>query len=513
MESEIAVDVVVVGAGYAGVRAAIAAHDAGAKVMILEKMSHPGGISIMSGGAVLCVEEEAAARVYFGHMSGGRASEEMVASFASGLAGNMEDVKTLAEPLNASFLVRNRPGIYPFPGREGLNSVIITRLPGFNDFPWYPGPDSHNGALLMALLLAHMETRKIPVKYNIAAQRLTTNAAGQIAGLVAQSEGQQIHVAARKAVILACGGFEFDEWVKLQYLETKPFYAMGSPANTGDGLRMAQAVGARLWHMWHTHNSYGFKYDEFPMSFRHFIGGSLMTHGALKQVRKMPWIVVDTFGRRFMNEYPPAPQDTGARPLPFFDPGLPGYPRIPCYLIFDSAGKNAHAIAVPLGYPEHFPGGERYRWSADNSKEVEKGWIMEAGSLEELAARIKNMHHNEGRMQADLLAETVEEWNKAVLAGKDGTFNRHPETMMAIKTPPFYAMEAWPLLTNTQGGPEHNIDRQVLDVCGKAIPRLYTAGELGSFFGHIYELSGNIGECFSSGRIAGAAAAGEAPLW
>ena len=433
MEREISVDVVVVGAGYAGVRAAIAAHDAGAKVMILEKMSHIGGISIMSAGAVLCVEEEAAAREYFGHMSGGRVSEEMVASFVRGLAGNMEDIKRLAEPFNASLLIRNRPGIYPFPGREGLNSVIITRFPGFKDFPWYPGPDSHNGVLLMALLLAHMESRKIPVKYNTAGEKLTTNEEGQIAGIVAQSEGREIHVRARKAVILACGGFEFDEWAKLQYLETKPFYAMGSPTNTGDGLRMAQAVGARLWHMWHTHNSYGFKYDEFPMSFRHFIGGSLMTHGALKQVRKMPWIVVDTFGRRFMNEYPPAPQDTGARPLPFFDPSLPGYPRIPCYLIFDSAGKNAHAIAEPLGYPEHFPGGERYRWSADNSKEVEKGWIMEAGSLEELAARIKNMHHNEGRMQAALLAETVEEWNKAVLAGKDGTFNRHPETMMAIK--------------------------------------------------------------------------------
>jgi succinate dehydrogenase/fumarate reductase flavoprotein subunit len=390
--------------------------------------------------------------------------------------------------------------------------VIVTRFPAFQDFPWYPGPDSHNGVLLMALLLAHVESRKISVQYNTAAEKLTVNEKGQITGLVARSEGQEIHVRAHKAVILACGGFEFDEWTKLQYLEAKPFYAMGSPANTGDGLRMAQAVGARLWHMWHTHNSYGFKYDGFPMSFRHFIGGSLMTHGAMKQIRKMPWIVVDTFGRRFMNEFPPAPQDTGARPLPFLDPGLPGYPRIPCYLIFDSLGKNTHAIAAPMGYPEHFPGGERYRWSADNSKEVEKGWILEAGSLEELAEKIKNMPHNKSRMDASVLAETVEKWNEGTTAGEDRSFKRHPETMMPITTAPFYAMEAWPLLTNTQGGPEHNVDRQVLDAWGKAIPRLYTAGELGSFFGHMYELSGNIGECLSSGRIAGTAAAGEAPF-
>ena len=512
MDRELAFDVVVVGDGYAGVRAAIAAADAGASVLVLEKMSHPGGISVMSGGAVLCVEEEAAAQTYFRHLSGGRVSEEMIAAFVRGFAGNMEDIKRLAEPFKASFLIRNRPGIYPFPGREGLNSVIITRLPAFQDFPWYPGPDSHNGVLLLALLLANLESRKIPVKYSMAAQRLTTNAEGRITGLVAQSEGREIQIRARKAIILACGGFEFDEWAKLQYLETKPFYAMGSLANTGDGLRMAQALGARLWHMWHTHNSYGFKYDEFPMAFRHFIGGSLMTHGALKQIRKMPWIVVDTFGCRFMNEYPPAPQDTGARPLPFLDPALPGYPRIPCYLIFDSVGKNTHAIADPMGYPEQFPGGERYRWSADNSKEVARGWIIEAGTLAELAAKLKKMPNNNNHMEADALADTVAGWNQGLPAGEDRLFKRHPETMMAIATPPFYAMEAWPLLTNTQGGPEHDVDRRVLDVYGRAIPRLYTAGELGSFFGHMYELSGNIGECFSSGRIAGTAAAGEAPL-
>lgn len=513
MNNNFSVDVVVVGAGYAGVRAAIAAHDGGAKVMILEKMSHPGGISIMSGGAVLSVEDEVPARDYFRHMSGGRVSEEMLTAFVRGFAGNIPDIKKLAEPFDATFLIRNRPGIYPFPGREGLNSLIITRLPGFKDFTWYPGPDSHNGVLLMALLLAHGKSRKIPIRYNTAAEKLIQNEQGEITGIEAKCEGKDIRIMARKAVILACGGFEFDEWAKLQYLEAKPFYAMGSPASTGDGMRMAQAVGARLWHMWHTHNCYGFKYDGFPMSFRHCIGGSLLTHGALTKIRKMPWIVVDTFGRRFMNEYPPAPQDTGARPLAFFDPDLPGYPRIPCYLIFDSEGKNARAIGDPLGYPEHFPGGERYRWSPDNSKEVEKGWIIEARSLFELADKISKMPHNAGRMEGALLGETVTEWNQAVDKGEDRSFNRHPETMTSIAAPPFYAMEAWPILTNTQGGPEHNTDRQVLDARGKAIPRLYTAGELGSFFGHIYELSGNIGECFSSGRIAGTAAAQESPLW
>ncbi|MFC1816292.1 FAD-binding protein, partial [Thermodesulfobacteriota bacterium] len=129
--------------------------------------------------------------------------------------------------------------------------------------------------------------------------------------------------------------------------------------------------------------------------------------------------------------------------------------------------------------------------------------------LKELAQKIKQMPNNSDRMDYINLKKTVQRWNDAVKKGLDIEFKRHPETMMPIKTPPFYAMESWPIVTNTQGGPEHNQNRQVLDVWGEPIPRLYTAGELGSFFGHIYELSGNIGECFSSGRIAGRAVAAE----
>jgi succinate dehydrogenase/fumarate reductase flavoprotein subunit len=511
MKWNFSTDVIVVGAGYAGARAAIAAYDAGAQVLILEKLSHPGGISVMSGGAVVFARDTAAAIQYFTHLSGGRVSAEMIGAFVKGLTDNLADIEQLVQVDKASFLIRNRPGIYPFPGREGLNSLIITHVPGFKEFNWYPSTGNYNGAKLMAMLLDNVKARKIPVKYNVAARQLIQNPDKLIVGLETDRKGKKITIQARKGVVLACGGFEFDEWTKIQFLEAKPIYGMGSLANTGDGLRIAQAVGARLWHMWHTHNSYGFKYDEFPMAFRHCIGGSLMTHGAQKKVAVMPWIVVDTLGRRFMNEFPPAPQDTSARPLAYFDPDLPGYPRIPCYLIFDDEGRQKRRIASPLGFPEQFPGGKRYRWSSDNSREVRKGWILKATSLQELAEQIKQMPNNSARMDSTTLTRTVQQWNQAVKKRKDNDFNRHPETMMPITTPPFYAMESWPIVTNTQGGPEHNEIRQVLDSRGNPIRRLYTAGELGSFFGHIYELSGNIGECFSSGRMAGRAAAGEKP--
>jgi predicted oxidoreductase len=81
-----------------------------------------------------------------------------------------------------------------------------------------------------------------------------------------------------------------------------------------------------------------------------------------------------------------------------------------------------------------------------------------------------------------------------------------------IEHPPYYALESWPIIVNTQGGPEHNARQQVLDAMGQVIPRLYAVGELGSMYGHIYELGGNLGECVASGMIAGEAAAEEKPL-
>jgi predicted oxidoreductase len=76
-----------------------------------------------------------------------------------------------------------------------------------------------------------------------------------------------------------------------------------------------------------------------------------------------------------------------------------------------------------------------------------------------------------------------------------------------IEQPPFYALELYPTLLNTQGGPRRNTKSEILDAFGAPIPRLYSAGELGSMWGIIYQGAGNIGECFAYGRIAGKNAA------
>jgi succinate dehydrogenase/fumarate reductase flavoprotein subunit len=83
--------------------------------------------------------------------------------------------------------------------------------------------------------------------------------------------------------------------------------------------------------------------------------------------------------------------------------------------------------------------------------------------------------------------------------------------MMPIATPPYYVVEAWPIVNNTQGGPEHDVKQRVLDPMKEPIPRLYVAGEISSIYGHLYLEAGNITECFVAGKIAGTNAAQEQP--
>ena len=100
-------------------------------------------------------------------------------------------------------------------------------------------------------------------------------------------------------------------------------------------------------------------------------------------------------------------------------------------------------------------------------------------------------------------------WNRACDAGHDGEFGR---TLMLepIAVGPFYAVELSPSMLNTQGGPRRNEKAQIVRPDGTPIPRLYSAGELGSIYSYLYQGTGNIGECLAFGRIAGRNAAAEA---
>ncbi len=99
------------------------------------------------------------------------------------------------------------------------------------------------------------------------------------------------------------------------------------------------------------------------------------------------------------------------------------------------------------------------------------------------------------------------------LATAAGTTNSvaAPRTLIELQGD-LYGLPLWPCLLNTQGGPKRNSRGQILNVWGKPIKRLYSAGELGSVWGFLYQSGGNLGECLGLGRMAGTNAAAESFL-
>jgi predicted oxidoreductase len=134
--------------------------------------------------------------------------------------------------------------------------------------------------------------------------------------------------------------------------------------------------------------------------------------------------------------------------------------------------------------------------------ELAKGWIKRGDSLAALAASVG--------LDPAALAETVAGWNRSCDAGRDTEFGRKL-MLQPLGDGPYYAIELSPSMLNTQGGPRRNEKAQIVRPDGSPIPRLYSAGELGSIYSYLYQGTGNIGECLAFGRIAGRNAAAETP--
>jgi len=495
-------DVVVVGYGAAGAVAAIEAADAGARVLLLEKMPDPGGISILSAGGVrICFDVDEGWR-YLRHTCGGRTPDDVLRALAAGMAQVPDYLRALARANGAQIRVEPAAGNYPFPGCDALGYAEVESIPGFDTTQAYLAARPFRpGCLLFKLLADNVEQRcragAIEVWTSAAARRLLQDASGAVAGLVVERAGRSVRVAARRGVILACGGFEAGESMKRQYLVSTPVLPGSFLGNTGDGIRMAQAVGADLWHMWHYHGPYGIRHSDpdYPLGLYAKALPMWTPDRPGKPLPRMAWIIVDQHGRRYVDEYQPYLSDTGVRQFDHYDPAAWRHTRLPSFMIFDEAGRKMYPMGRAITNDrEHW-----YEWSADNLKEVANGILKRADTLDGLAAL--------AGIDAAQLASTVDRWNRDCAAGRDTVHGRRPETMVPISQPPYYYAELWPVVINTQGGPVHDAAQRVLDPFGEPIPRLYSAGELGSVFGHVYMAGGNLAECVVGGRNAGRAAA------
>jgi succinate dehydrogenase/fumarate reductase flavoprotein subunit len=476
-------DVVVVGFGAAGVAASVTAHDLGAEVVILEKApeGEEGGNTRVAGQGYLNTSSAEDAAAYLTALCGPHAVPEvMMRVWAEEMCLN----NAWLESLGGDPQEHQHPPVgIEFPNLPGSGCVHK-----FHDGPTYGYSNTWKRFERL------VKQRPIAIRYETPATELIQHPlTKEILGVRARHCDRAIAVKARCAVVLTCGGFENNQEMIRNYLPGLPYcYTSGSPYNEGDGIAMAMSVGADLWHM----NNYAgpsmaLKVPEFRTAFSmqalHF--SKTMAGGM---------IVVGPDGRRFTDEK----FKTRHGKVPVNGRWLPLATPCPMFMIFDHTLFSAGPLydkTPSHGWTQII---ERYDWSGDNRAELASGWIKTADTIAGLASVLE--------LDGASLTQTVRRWNRHCDAGRDRDFGRSL-MLEPVAVPPFYAVELSPSMLNTQGGPRRNEKGQILRPDGSPIPRLYSAGELGSIYGYLYQGTGNIGECLAFGRVSGRNAAAEAP--
>ena len=223
------VDVVVVGCGYAGANAAIAAHDAGAQVLVLEKMPRAGGISICSGGGIRVAKDADSAFAYLRRTNGDTAPDDTLRALAEGMTQVTAHLAELAKVSGATLSYKEAPGLYPFEGCETFGFSMIESIPDFDPAAAFPQTKSlGGGAFVFKVLQDNLEHREIELWMEAAAQRLITDANGRVVGIRVMRDGSEIAIEARRGVILACGGFEADPRLQAQYWHKRSVPSCGT---------------------------------------------------------------------------------------------------------------------------------------------------------------------------------------------------------------------------------------------------------------------------------------------
>ena len=472
-------DVLIVGAGTSGSVAAITAHDSGAKVLVLEKMPVAGGNCPITGGNMLTPTKMEFVD-YLETLSFRTTERDILETFVKAAMDNGEWIRKMGgEVVVFKPLQVGHPGLEAGPGFPQVKHseyMVKYNVKGTED----EGPP---GQRLWNLLKTNLEQRSIEIMVDTDVKEIVKDQKGEVCGVVAESKGKRVSMKSKKAVILACGGYENDPTTKWDFYPAKPIHSLGSPGNTGDGIRLGQKAGAALWHMTNMASTIGFKAPEYEAAF------SICFFSE-------DFIYVDRYGKRFIDEIGVEVHEFG-REMSYFDTRRIEYPRIPTWSIFGEQTRRRGPLNTgTVGYNRTL-----YKWSPDNSAEIAKGWIIQAKSIAELANRISVDGVN--------LENTIERYNESCKLGNDPEFCRAKENLMAIEGPPYYAIQIWPVLYCTQGGPRRDKDARVLDPDGKPIPRLYEAGELGSVTGGLYQGGNSLAECIVFGQIAGRNAANE----
>lgn len=491
-DSTVDADVVVVGAGGAGMTAAITAAAEGKSVVVLESQSMVGGNSVRATGGM-----NAAKTVYqdeneFGESAG---VEKTLKTAAEKYADN-ETITALAKTVSEQWAAyqANPTGYFDsvelmeldtMIGGKGINDPELVETLCANSADAIDWLDEHGitlhnvssfggasvkrihrpvnaegktvsvGSYMIPLLEENCEKAGVQILLNTTANEILTDANGAAAGIKATgSTGETVTVNA-KAVVLTTGGFGANLDMVVKYKpELKGFMTTNAPGIQGQGIEMAQAIGAATVDM-----------DQIQIHPTVEANtAALITEG----LRGDGAILINEEGQRFIDE-------VGTRDV--VSAAEIAQTGSYSWLVVDQA--MADASSVIQGY-------------------IKKGYTVTGSTYEELGKAMG--------VDAAAFAETMEKWNGYVEAKNDPDFGR---TSFAnpLNTAPYYAVKVTAGVHHTMGGLKINANTEVLNEKGEVIPGLFAAGEVTGGVHGANRLGGNAVADFTVfGRIAGAAA-------
>ena len=491
-DSTVDADVVVVGAGGAGMTAAITAAAEGKSVVILESQSMVGGNSVRATGGMNAGKTVYQDENEFGESAG---VEKTLKTAAEKYADN-ETITALAKTVSEQWAAyqANPTGYFDsvelmeldtMIGGKGINDPELVETLCANSADAIDWLDEHGitlhnvssfggasvkrihrpvnaegktvsvGSYMIPLLQENCEKAGVKMMLDTTATEILTDANGAAVGVKATGASGETVTVNAKAVVLATGGFGANLDMVVKYKpELKGFMTTNAPGIQGQGIEMAQAIGAATVDM-----------DQIQIHPTVEANtAALITEG----LRGDGAILINEEGKRFIDE-------VGTRDV--VSAAEIAQTGSYSWLVVDQA--MADASSVIQGY-------------------IKKGYTVTGATYEELGKAMG--------VDAAAFAETMEKWNGYVEAKNDPDFGR---TSFANKldTAPYYAIKVTAGVHHTMGGLKINANTEVLNEKGEVIPGLFAAGEVTGGVHGANRLGGNAVADFTVfGRIAGAAA-------
>ena len=452
-------DVVIIGTGYAGLAAAIEAHDAGAKVIIIEKSQVIGGNSVIASGALNAVDPERQKKqgiedsidLHFNQtLEGGD------------FRGDPEKVRFLAEHALEGLQWLEKLGVEFEPT---VYTVIGALWPRSHD----PANKGRGGAIVK-VLKNQVDKRNIPILMTCALTGIVRKnpISGDVLGVEADYRKKKIYIESKRAVILATGGFGADVTMRSKYNPRldKEVPTTNVKTATGEAISYSEDIGA----------------DVIGMDFiQLLVACNFYTkqYGSLSNLGIDSAIFLNTKGQRFVAE--------DSRRDVLADAILKQPQKVLLWVADDRCQK---------------------RFNENITERIIKdGLAFRADSLEELA-KILNAKF---AVPEDVFLATIRNYNESVLKGKDESFGKKVANLKTIEKGPFWASPTQAGVHHTMGGLfTKGTTGQVIDRYGKVIPRLYAAGEVTGGVHGTNRLGGNAtSDCIVFGRLAGISAAKE----